>query len=779
MSYFRPLCVGMFALVSTAAPAAEKITFQDHVKPIFREHCVACHSQDDASSGLALDNYGATLGGGAGGEVLAAGDADGSRLWKLITHAEEPKMPPGDKMPAGQLEVIKKWITGGLLDNVGSKPKKAKRSGVEQMVVSKDNRPAGEPAMPEGWFRQPVVSAARVGPVKSLAASPWAPVVAVPWQRQVSLYSVAGGNKPGLLGVLPYPQGSPNVVRFSRDGSLLLVAGGVGARGGSASLFDVKTGERLVTVGDELDAVLAADVSPDHSLIAIGGPKKKVRVYRTSDGELAYEIAKHTDWITALRFSPDGKLLATADRNAGLLLWQATTGNPRADLRGHKGTLTDVAWRADSKVMASTDEAGELRLWRRDGQPVRNFRAHTGGALAVDFARDGRLASAGRDRRVVVWDGAGKAIKRLGPLAEISLSVAFASDGKQLVASDFSGMVQTFDIASGKAANTLAANPPTLAERQAERESERKQIEAKLKPAVERLAAAEKQLKQADAAHANYNLRLAEAQQQVDESKKRQRRVARRVEQLKGSVEKRRQALASAADVHRSAEQALATAKEKLSSSESSDEPGEPADADVTKSLAKAAALAGVAEKKKQTRLKATEAQLSQAEKEANDARKAYASAEKLLATVSSQRSGLPDLGAAQAAFEQSNQAVNRLRNRKQLVSKAIAALFVEQQRYAQALTQGAAQAEKLAAEQNRLAKEAEKSRAKLAIATEQLTKLQAELERQQAKHAELAAATGKLEEQLSAAETAAARAKSRQSDQEAAEQLRAKYLNQ
>ncbi len=67
-------------------------------------------------------------------------------------------------------------------------------------------------------------------------------------------------------------------------------------------------------VGDELDIVMAADISDDNKWIALAGPQKMVRVYETLTGQLKYEQKKHTDWIYSVRFSPDGLLLATSDR---------------------------------------------------------------------------------------------------------------------------------------------------------------------------------------------------------------------------------------------------------------------------------------------------------------------------------------------------------------------------------------------------------------------------------------------------------------------------------
>ena len=75
------------------AGKTEKITYDGHVRPIFRENCFSCHNQDDANGGLALDTYPKVMEGGSGGEVVVGGDLDNSRLWALVSHQEEPNMP--------------------------------------------------------------------------------------------------------------------------------------------------------------------------------------------------------------------------------------------------------------------------------------------------------------------------------------------------------------------------------------------------------------------------------------------------------------------------------------------------------------------------------------------------------------------------------------------------------------------------------------------------------------------------------------------------------------
>jgi mono/diheme cytochrome c family protein len=232
------LCSGgvvLFAahsLAQDARPAAPavKITYDQHVRPILREHCFSCHSADKQESGLQLDTYQKTMAGGSGGEIVLAGDLGSSRLWALVSHAEEPKMPPRqDKLAAAKLDLISKWIEQGAPENAGSKVA-VKKNPLAALAVN-TSAARGSTALPQGLLRQPVRYTAKSGQVTALAASPWAPLVAIAGQKQVVLYHSESGE---LVGILPFPEGVPYVIRFSRSGSLLLAAGGRGGHSGCA-----------------------------------------------------------------------------------------------------------------------------------------------------------------------------------------------------------------------------------------------------------------------------------------------------------------------------------------------------------------------------------------------------------------------------------------------------------------------------------------------------------------------------------------------------------------
>jgi mono/diheme cytochrome c family protein len=449
-----------------AAPAITKITYDEHVRQILREHCFSCHGPDKQESGLQLDNYQKAMAGGSSGEVVIAGDPESSRLWALASHKEEPKMPPRqDKLSAAKLELLSKWIEQGAPENAGSKVT-LKQNPLAAVSASNIGKPEGPVVMPVGLFKEPVQYTARAGQITALATSPWAPLVAVAGQKQVTLYNSDGGE---LLGILPFPEGIPYVIRFSRNGSVLLVAGGRGGHSGCAVLFDVKTGLRMAKIGDELDAVLAADINATHSLVAIGGPNRVVRIYSVQTGDLVHEIRKHTDWICGLEFSPDGKLLATADRAGGLFVWEAETARETHFLRGHNGAVNDVSWRLDSKILASAGEDGTVKLWElNDGNAIKSWTAHAGGAFCVRYTHDGRLATSGRDNMVKTWGSDGAAQKSYPAFTESALRCAFSHDGQRVVGGDWLGNVKVWDTAKAADVFALPANPPTLAMRKAE-----------------------------------------------------------------------------------------------------------------------------------------------------------------------------------------------------------------------------------------------------------------------------------------------------------------------
>jgi hypothetical protein len=506
--------------VVAGAIAQEKVTYQDQVLPLIDNHCARCHNPDKKKGDLDLTSYNGALKGGGSGQVLVSGSPDSSKLFKAITHAEEPTMPPNKPpLPDKEIDVFKRWIAGGLLENSGSKAIAANKSAVDlTLKAGAVGKPEGPPPMPPELPLDPLVHTTRASALTGLTCSPWAPLAVIGGQKQVLLYNTETLE---LVGILPDNEGTPAYVQFSRNGKLLLVAGGHAAKSGRVVLWDITTGERVATVGEEYDTVLAADISPDQAKVALGGPGRLVKIYSTTSGELLHKIKKHTDWVTALAFSPNGEYLASADRNGGVSIWDPDNGQEMFTLTGHKSAVTAISWRDDSRILASSSEDGTIKWWdSQEGKQAKTWNAHSGGVLWVSYTHDGRLVSCGRDNQVTLWSGEGSKAKSFEFFGEMPLRAALTHDGARVVAVDFNGRAAAWNSADGKRLAELDVNPLPLNDRIASAEKRLGELRGQGDKPLPAVVEAESKLANAnaDAEKANKALEQAKAEQTEKEN---------------------------------------------------------------------------------------------------------------------------------------------------------------------------------------------------------------------------------------------------------------------
>lgn len=434
--------------------------FQDHVLPIFRAHCASCHNPDRRRGGLAVTTAALVLEGGGSGAVVVPGDPDGSRLLRLVTHAEEPVMPPsGDPIPAEEIEVIRRWIADGAPANASAK----------RMAKAAPDDPAGggaihvaatfadTPPLPEAALPAASPLPGRAAVARAVDTSPRAPLLAVGGKREVHLYHT---ETRALLGALPFPEGDVYTLAFSVNGELLAVGGGEEGQAGLCAVYEIRTGARVGAYGDYYDTVLAADISPDHRMIALGGPNRRVRVYAADDGRPLYTLDAHTDWIQALKFTPDGEVLATADRAGGLYLWQAANGRPVEQLRGHEGAIHALAYTPDSVHLASAGQDGTVQIWDTwKYSRVRSFKAHDAAVLGLDIGPDSRLVTVGADRRTRVWTLEGKEEQKLEDLPDWGYRAHFTADATLVAIGTWDGAITLWQPATGEIVAALSTHP--------------------------------------------------------------------------------------------------------------------------------------------------------------------------------------------------------------------------------------------------------------------------------------------------------------------------------
>src|SRR3954453_20625885 len=121
----RRLLIALLATPLLASPswaAKTKVTFNDHILPIFKNSCLNCHNPDKKKAGLDLSTYQGALAGSDNGKVMESGNAANSLIVKCCKQTDDPKMPPkGDKLGDVEIAMIEKWITGQLLETATGK----------------------------------------------------------------------------------------------------------------------------------------------------------------------------------------------------------------------------------------------------------------------------------------------------------------------------------------------------------------------------------------------------------------------------------------------------------------------------------------------------------------------------------------------------------------------------------------------------------------------------------------------------------------------------------
>jgi tricorn protease-like protein/mono/diheme cytochrome c family protein len=418
--------------------AAEVSYFHD-IRQIIQRQCQGCHQPSVKSSNLDLTSYAGFQYGGKRGPAAKT-------IVSFLTGESKPQMPLGQPpLPPEQIGLFRAWIAAGAKDDTPAE--------------AREDPAIGKPTV----YTQPPV-------LNALAFSPDGKTLAVSGNREILLHQLDGASPPKrLLGR------SERILSlaFSKDGSILVAAGGTPAHFGEIQIWDLKTEKLRQSVTLTGDTVFGASLSPDASKIAVGCADNTVRIIDASTGTELFKIGNHENWVLDTVFGVDGKRIVSVGRDRAAKLTDATSGAFLENINLLRGELATVARHPakDIVVIGGEDRTPYIYLMDRaknmkiadDTTLVRKLDRQSGAIFALAWSPDGaRVAVAGASPEVTIYDAdSGKLVATCKGHDAGIYTIAFSPDGQTLATAGFDGQVRLYRTNTGELAKGFTPVPIT------------------------------------------------------------------------------------------------------------------------------------------------------------------------------------------------------------------------------------------------------------------------------------------------------------------------------
>ncbi|MFO0014636.1 MAG: c-type cytochrome domain-containing protein [Planctomycetota bacterium] len=556
--------------------------FANHVLPILRANCLACHNAQKSEGGLNLETLGLLTQGGDSGSSISIGKSAESELMKRIVATDESAMPPADntvgakRLTAEETALIAAWIDAGAPEGT--------MAAVNTMQWK---------LLPEG-----------VRPIYAIDATSDGQFVAVGRGNLASVYRWPGldGAKDVVPLVDPAVQaelqtGSPvshldlvQSIAISPDGSRVASGGfrdlKIWRRDNgpySDTLVEMLRGSRLV-LG-----------SPDNARIAKATHTPSIEILKTSPAQVTHRLVCPAP-ATSIAWSQDGlRLIAiTADTSAHLFVMNYEESTEVREVHAQwsaklEQPLTDLVW-VDSQSFVGRTADRKLQWWTAtpgaDANQVTLAKTdrllEIADAVALcryDEGGQPRLAIALADGSIRVVNGVdGAAIRSLAHGAPIA-AIAASADNTKLASAGADGAIKAWNVADGamlweqksdydwerrvEQAEMLAARQKSKVERGAARvpeleKAKQAEMDAQAKLQAARTMIAEDLGKKQGELEAQ-DKSVAEGQAAMDAAKKAVDEAMKRVEQTQKDLEARQQKQIAAQKAKQDVEMKLAT----------------------------------------------------------------------------------------------------------------------------------------------------------------------------------------------------------------------------
>ncbi|VUC37224.1 unnamed protein product [Clonostachys rosea] len=258
-------------------------------------------------------------------------------------------------------------------------------------------------------------------------------------------------------------------VRFSRDGKY--IATGCNK---TAQIHDVTTGNTVCVFNhgaadDDQDMyVRGVSFSPDGKSLATSCEDRLVRVWDIETQTIKHTLSGQKEDIYSLDYAPDGRTIASGGGDKTVRLWDVETGAATHTFSAEAG-VTSVVISPDPAYVAAGSLDHSIRVWSiEQGTLVQHLKGpdgHKDSVYSVAFTSDGKqLVSASLDKTAKLWElfltgggvtddstQGGRCLKTFWGHDDLVLSAAFTRDNAWLITGSKDRSARFWDAATGQA----------------------------------------------------------------------------------------------------------------------------------------------------------------------------------------------------------------------------------------------------------------------------------------------------------------------------------------